>query len=211
MNRWRSTATSLPGVAYSIAAMSAAPPPLQVLTLVFLSWAAGTLAFGLWTRSWGTIQSGHFKVLWPVTAALAIIAALCAFNADVELPGGWLPAASLLMGAVTNAMLLGHWHLNQPRMGNKPILRLVWGLWIGLVAFAITEAFIASSASGLAMLATSVALAVTAFALILNAFVHHLVRTRSIMSATGILYLQILLCFVAAFTGSLGVLSQGRM
>jgi len=42
---------------------------------------------------------------------------------------------------------------------------------------------------------------------ILTAMVTHLVRTRSIMSATGVLYLEILMCLVAAFTGLLAALA----
>jgi hypothetical protein len=57
--------------------------------------------------------------------------------------------------------------------------------------------------AGAAPLAAVTAIAFAAFCGVLTAMVHHLVRTRSIMSATGILYLEILLCLVAVFTGSL--------
>jgi hypothetical protein len=114
-------------------------------------------------------------------------------------------AAAALLGTVTNAMLLGHWHLNQPRLGTKPIARLVWGLWVALAAFiaATVVLRLAGAGDGAGSVGAVVAVAFAALCGVLTAMVHHLVRTRSIMSATGILYLEILLCLVAAFTGSL--------
>lgn len=122
-------------------------------------------------------------------------------------------AAAALMGAVTNAMLLGHWHLNQPRLGTKPIARLVVGLWAALAVYVAAASTLIAlglrGGGGVRVLGATTALAFAVFAGVLTAMVHHLVRTRSIMSATGILYLEILLCFVAVFTGSLAALAPG--
>jgi hypothetical protein len=113
-----------------------------------------------------------------------------------------------LLGAVTNAMLLGHWHLNQPKLGTKPIARLVWALWAGIAVYVGGSVWLLLSRSGAGArglaLVTGIVFAV--FMAILTAMVQHLVRTRSIMSATGILYLEILLAFVSVFTGSLAAL-----
>lgn len=146
-----------------------------------------------------------------VPGAITALASLFVLAAGVDL-SGYAFAAAALMGAVTNAMLLGHWHLNQPRLGTKPIARLVIGLWGGLAVYiAAAGALIALGLGngGVRVLAATTALAFAAFAGVLTAMVHHLVRTRSIMSATGILYLEILLCFVAVFTGSLAALAPG--
>ena len=113
-------------------------------------------------------------------------------------------AAAVLLGGVTNAMLLGHWHLNQPRLGTAPIRRVVYGLWAGIVAYAAAAAYLATTGARGPALAT---LAVLAIIAVLTAMVTQLVRTRSIMSATGVLYLEVLLCFVAVFTGSLSALA----
>jgi hypothetical protein len=212
-----------------------------VLTVVFLSWMAGTAAFAAWSRLWGEIQPGHFKVVWLTTAGLGIaagfgyhpawiVAALAAATfasiyrgldrftgfvtgaAALAALGLGAPAyafaAGALLGAVTNAMLLGHWHLNQPKLGTKPIARLVIALWAGIAVFVGSSVWVlvgrtGAGVRGMAMV-TGIVFAV--FAGILTAMVQHLVRTRSIMSATGILYLEILLCFVSVFTGSLGAL-----
>ncbi len=118
-------------------------------------------------------------------------------------------AVAAMLGAVGNAMLLGHWHLNQPKLSTKPIARLVLVLLASLVAFiAATTLVLVGSPSGIRMLGGVTAIAFAVLAAGLSVMVRHLVATRSIMSATGVLYLQILLTFVAAFTGSLAALSS---
>jgi len=218
------------------------PPPTQVLTLVFLAWAAGTIVLAAVSRFFGEIGPGHFKVMWLVGAGISFaagfgyrpsfaIAGLCLITfmtiyTDSDKYTGLLTAAAslvalgagtdlrpeafavaLLLGAVSNAMLLGHWHLNQPRLGTKPIARLVWILWAGIVAYLAVTGAILAHPKGVQGLGAVTGLAFAAFCLILTAMVHHLVRTRSIMSATGILYLEILMCLVAAFSGTLAALA----
>lgn len=219
------------------------PPPTDVLTFVFLAWTAGTAVFAALSRTWGEIQSGHFKVVWLTTAAIAVAAgfgyhpawivaglALLTFAAiyrgasvdrvagiatglaaAVVLGLGTQPygyAAAAFLGAVTNAMLLGHWHLNQPKLGTKPIARLVYVLWAAIGAFVASSVWLLVSRTGAGVrgLAMVTGIVFGVFAAVLTAMVQHLVRTRSIMSATGILYLEILLAFVAVFTGSLAAL-----
>lgn len=116
-------------------------------------------------------------------------------------------AIAALLGTVTNAMLLGHWHLNQPKLGTKPIAGLVRAMWVALAAFLAGAALIYAGGQGVTALGAIVALSFGGFTAVLTAMVRHLVKTRSIMSATGILYLQVLLCFVCAFTGSLAALA----
>ncbi len=224
--------------------MVATPPPTEVLTLVFLSWAAGTIVLGALTRFWREVQSGHFKVVWLVSTGLSAaagfgyrpawgltalcLAAFAAIYQKADLIAGCIAAvaalfalstgsdlipeafaSAALLGAVTNAMLLGHWHLNQPRLGTKPIARLVWMLWASIVLFVGATVWLLGDATGVQLLGAWTAIAFAAFTGVLNAMIQHLVRTRSIMSATGILYLAILLCFVAVFTGSLSALARG--
>jgi hypothetical protein len=146
-----------------------------------------------------------------VTATAAVAGLI---GAALQQSDAWtlafVAAAGWLVGAVTNAMLLGHWHLNQPRLSTGPLRRIVLGLWAGVAVFAVACALLLvaglRSPAGIAALGATTALAFTVFAGVLTAMVTHLVKTRSIMSATGILYLEILLCFVAVFTGTLGAL-----
>ncbi len=227
--------------------LSDVPPPTDVLTLVFLTWAVGTIVGAAASRLWSEVGAGHFKVVWLLGTGLAFAAGfgyrlafllalacaasfgaiyrdadrvlgLCAAGLAIVLlavgtdlsPHAF--AAAALMGAVTNAMLLGHWHLNQPKLGTKPIARLVVALWAGVGVYVAAAAMMTAltlSNGGVRLLAAITALAFALFAAVLTAPVHHLVRTRSIMSATGILYLEILLCFVAVFTGSVASLTRG--
>lgn len=211
-----------------------------------IAWACGSTLFAAASRLGGQIDSGHFKVVWLVSAALSalagpahpaawLLAGVCALAFVLVWPGrdripglvaaagavgvllaagrplGFTLAAALLMGGVTNAMLLGHWHLNQPRLGTQPLMRLLWALWAGLALFGAASGVLVAQALDravdAAVLGGLTALAFTVFAAVLTAMVTHLVRKRSIMSATGILYLEILLCLVAVFTGSLGALA----
>jgi hypothetical protein len=216
------------------------PPATTVLALVLLSWTAGTIVLGAATRTGGRVDDGHFKVVWLVSAAMAVLAgfahhwvwalaALCAVTAwrrELTIPaaaGGlgalatarplaFAACAALLLGSVTNAMLLGHWHLNQPKLGTTPLRNLVRGVFAGVVAFAVACVIVLRDAldheRDTAIVGAITGLAFVSFAAVLAAMVAHLVRTRSIMSATGILYLAILLAFVAVFTGSLGALAR---
>jgi len=138
------------------------------------------------------------------TAAASVAVLARATHAD-----GTSMAGAALLGAVSNAMLLGHWHLNQPRLGTRPILRVVYAVWAGVALYTAAVLAKAIPSTGTAALGLWTALVFTVFTAILTAPVHHLVRTRSIMSATGILYLEILLCLVASFTGTLGALTRG--
>lgn len=217
------------------------PPPTDVLTLVFLSWMAGTAAFGAWTRLWGEVHAGHFKVIWLVVTGIAlaagfgyapawgvaalglltflaiyrerdretgVVTALVALSVLAVGAPAFGFAQAALLGSVTNAMLLGHWHLNQPKLGTKPIARLVYALWASIAAYGAWAVYlvITGSTGGVRGLALITGIVFAAFAAVLTAMVQHLVRTRSIMSATGILYLEILLAFVSVFTGSLAAL-----
>lgn len=181
--------------------------------VIWLVTAALGLAAGFGYRpAWGVAALAVltyvsiFRGLDPWVGAITAIAALVALGFGGP-PFGF--AVALLLGAVTNAMLLGHWHLNQPKLGTKPIARLVWALWGSLGTFIAAGALLTTlgGPDALQMLGGVTAIAFTAFSGVLTAMVGHLVKTRSIMSATGILYLEVLMLLVAAFTGSLAALA----
>ena len=153
--------------------------------------------------TFGSIYRAADRVVGSATGVLA----LAVLAAGVDLDPTSL-ASALLMGAATSAMLLGHWHLNQPRLGTQPILRTVYAVWAGVAVYAAAVVTLAVHSHGVAALGAWTAVVFTSFAAVLTAPVHYLVRTRSIMSATGILYLEILLCLVAAFTGTLAALAR---
>ncbi len=180
----------------------------------------------LTTAAIGIAAGFGYRPAW-IVAALALLTfaaiyrrsdriagAVTGVTAAVVLGFGAQPyafAEAALLGAVTNAMLLGHWHLNQPKLGTEPIARLVTALWTAIAAFVGSSVWllIVRTGSGVRGLAMVTGIVFGVFMAVLTAMVQHLVRTRSIMSATGILYLEILLAFVAVFTGSLAALVKG--
>jgi hypothetical protein len=123
----------------------------------------------------------------------------------------WLAAARLLvgaafLGAVTDAMLLGHWYLVQPGMARGPLLeqiRWLGGLWVPEVLLLIVPTGMLSVLGGsiddgyggllgwfwLACAVTTGGLViVTRLALKERAY-------SAVMAATGLLYLAILTAF----------------
>lgn len=181
---------------------------------------------GIWDPvAWGlaALSLVTFGALYrDLDAVAGAVASAAGAGLLVEVVGraldGGLPllafafASALFLGAVTNAMLLGHWHLNQPRLGTGPLKRLVAGLWAGLGAYTVAGVLLLldglQGAENVAVVGAITAVAFTLFTVVLTAMVTHLVRIRSIQSATGILYLEILLVFIAAFTGTLGALAD---
>jgi len=142
----------------------------------------------------------------PLIGTIGIIAA--ALNA-----GGpaWLAVARFLvgaafMGAVTDAMLLGHWYLVQPGLARGPLLELVkWTQWlcvpeivlllvpVGMVS--VLNGTINDNYNGL-LGWFWVACAVTTVGLVIVTRLALKERYYSaVMSATGLLYLAILTAF----------------
>ena len=145
----------------------------------------------------------------PVIGAIGIIAA--GFHAGHGGASDWLAIARFLvgaafLGAVTDAMLLGHWYLVQPGLARAPLLELVrWTgyLWVPEVVLLLIPVGMISVLDGhindnyggllgwfwLACTVTTIGLViVTRLAL----------RERyysAVMAATGLLYLAILTAF----------------
>jgi hypothetical protein len=144
-----------------------------------------------------------------LAAAAGLISGWPYALAVVELLSG-----AVLLGAVTNGMLLGHWYLNQPGLKPWALARLTNLSLIGTAASAIAGAagavlLMGASTEGAAFgLGTGAELAPAFFFiwLLLVAFTgvvvwmaHRCTRIRSIQSATGLMYVAILTAGVAEF------------
>jgi hypothetical protein len=123
----------------------------------------------------------------------------------------WLSVARMLvgaafLGAVTDAMLLGHWYLVQPGLPRAPLLELVkWVQWLVLpeVALLLVPTGMVSVLSGeiddgyngllgwfwVACAATTLGLALVTRAALRER------QYSAVMAATGLLYLAILTAF----------------
>jgi hypothetical protein len=59
-----------------------------VLTLVLMPWAAGSVAAGAWSQTWGVITRGHFRIVAWCALALAGMATFASFAATLGVEGG---------------------------------------------------------------------------------------------------------------------------
>jgi hypothetical protein len=119
-------------------------------------------------------------------------------------------ASGLLLGAVTTAMLLGHWYLNTPTMELAPLRRL-----LGLIAVALLlRALIAAVGAALVISQNPLTIADwTFFALrwlsglvapaVLTKMTWETLKIPNTQSATGILYAGVILVFVGELVSQL--------
>jgi hypothetical protein len=73
----------------------------------------------------------RLDVLAPVFGLAALVGAASFVGGDYALSLARLEIGALFLGAVTDAMLLGHWYLVQPGLGRDPIRELV--RWVGVL------------------------------------------------------------------------------
>jgi hypothetical protein len=124
---------------------------------------------------------------------------------------------TLLMGAVTHGMVLGHWYLNQPRLPIEPLkgssrlilasiaVSLVLGVATRgrLVEGSIASAVIILSSTSYWWVWLLLILAIAVFALMIRSTVW----IRSTQSATGLLYIAMIPAMAAQFVINLLVIS----
>jgi hypothetical protein len=142
----------------------------------------------------------------PVVGTIGIVASGVVDGSPVWLAVARLLVGAAFLGAVTDAMLLGHWYLVQPGMARGPLLELVrwtFALWIPetllwLVPVGMVSVFNGTIDDGYGGLlgwfwlacavTTGGLLVVTRLALKERAY-------SAVMAATGLLYLAILTAF----------------
>jgi hypothetical protein len=142
----------------------------------------------------------------PVFGVAALLAAAAADGGPYALTAGRLVVGAAFLGAITDAMLLGHWYLVQPGLSREPIRELVrWSAWIwpfevalylvptGMIS--VLNGTIDDGYQGLIGYMWMVC-AVTTIALIGVTWLALRERYYSaVMAATGLLYLAILTAF----------------
>lgn len=181
------------------------------------------IALAVLAVAFAAAQYVRGDVVGVVTGSLAGAAGAIALTLSAPHIEGWsdVPAAAalisgaLLLGAVTNGMMLGHWYLNQPglktwALGRLTTLCLIGVALSGAIGIASYAELTAASTEGavlgipgfgesfslvfffawLSMLGLTGAVAWAA---------RRCVQIRSIQSATGLLYVAILAAGVAEF------------
>lgn len=142
----------------------------------------------------------------PILGLVGVVAAGLAAGGPSWLAVSRFVVGALFLGAVTDAMLLGHWYLVQPGLARGALLELVrwtgW-LWIPEVALLLVPTGMVSAVTGeiddgyggllvwfwIACVVTTIGLVITTrLALRERAY-------SAVMAATGLLYLAILTAF----------------
>jgi hypothetical protein len=155
---------------------------------------------------------------WPrsglaVAAGLAGITALAVLAAagdtmSASLFTAQLILASLALGAVSDAMLLGHWYLVTPRLSPAPLLRMTWLLLIVLLLQALTFAIamlvvssgpLAGPIGWLTLLRVlagiGLPIGITMLAMLAS-------RAASLQASTGLLYIGLALVAAGSIAGA---------
>ena len=145
-------------------------------------------------------------VVAPLIGLVGLVAAGLAAGGPDALAVARTIAGALFLGAVSDAMLLGHWYLVQPGLGRGPLLELnrwlalTWPLEVGLLLWPTGMLSVLSGSVDDGWNGTLgwfwVACAVTT--LILTVVTKAALKERAysaVMAATGLLYLAILTAF----------------
>lgn len=167
--------------------------------------ALGALAGSIRRRTVDAFDP-RLDLLAPAAGIVALSAASIFAGGPVLLAAARLFVGAAFLGAVSDAMLLGHWYLVQPGLGRDPLRELVrWNAWLwpaevvvmlwptGMVS--VLNGGIDDGYNGL-LGWVWVACAVTTIALVGVTWLALRERYYSaVMSATGLLYLAILTAF----------------
>ena len=183
--------------------------------LLGLLLAANVLAF-VGSAVWSLEGAPGGRVL-TVLSSLTLAAALGVLNADTDPTGfsgevlaGDLTAAAVLGTAIT-AMLIGHSYLIAPGMSLTPLFRLLSALGVAVVlrmgveGYALlnwTHGHAFGNLGNDVLLWLPVRWGVGLLApLVLGGMAWQTARLRSTQSATGILYVVVIVCFLGELTG----------
>lgn len=169
------------------------------------------------------VQYSRTDLPGVVVGAGAALVGAAVLGAAATLISGWpssfaalqLLAGAVLLGAVTNGMMLGHWYLNQPGLKPWALARLT-ALALGavgaplVVGLAGVTKLAAASTSGAALgipgfgeafgaFFYAIWVALIAFTGAVVWMARRCIKIRSIQSATGLYYVAILTAGVAEF------------
>ncbi|MDG2428058.1 MAG: hypothetical protein P8M16_06480 [Acidimicrobiales bacterium] len=148
----------------------------------------------------------HLDAMAPLFGMVGLVAAGLADGEPAALSVARLLVGAAFLGAVSDAMLLGHWYLVQPGLARGPLIELVW--WTGLIwpfelavllwPTGMVSVLNGSIDDGYNGLLGWFWAASTIGTLILVLATRAALRERqyaAVMAATGLLYLAILMAF----------------
>ncbi|MEX1007002.1 MAG: hypothetical protein WD271_04060 [Acidimicrobiia bacterium] len=148
----------------------------------------------------------RLDLLAPIAGIVAVAGAAAFVGSDYPLSLARLEIGACFLGAVTDAMLLGHWYLVQPGLGRDPIKEmvkvvaalwplelLVWLIPTGMVS--VLNGSIDDGYDGLIGWMWIVASVTTIGLVVATWFALKERQYSAVMAATGLLYLAILTGF----------------
>lgn len=207
---------------------------LSVIALVVLHQTAST---ALWLTLLAVIVLTFFgSMVWllegapgsRLVLALALPASLAglvltSWEQTTPTPVGWLWADDLtsaaLLGSATTAMLMGHSYLIAPAMSLTPLMRLLAAIGVstlarvglavaGLWCWTGDAATVAEGTETMLLLIVRWAVGLVG-PLVLGWMAYETAKIRSTQSATGILYVVVILCFLGELTAQLLLYKTG--
>jgi len=158
------------------------------------------------TFSDGPEFPAHLDLLAPLLGVVALVAGGIHAGDPAWLSVARVLIGALFLGAISDAMLLGHWYLVQPGLARGPLIELVW--WSGLL-WPFELAVLLWPTGMVSVLNGTIAdgyngmlgwfwVASTAFTIVLIVLTRVALKERqysAVMAATGLLYLAILTAF----------------
>jgi len=158
------------------------------------------------TFSDGPEFPAHLDLLAPLLGVVALVAGGIHAGHPAWISVARVLIGALFLGAISDAMLLGHWYLVQPGLARGPLIELVW--WSGLLwpfelavllwptgMVSVLNGTIADGYNGMLgwFWAASTAFTIVLIVLTRMALKEH--QYSAVMAATGLLYLAILTAF----------------
>jgi hypothetical protein len=177
-------------------------------TAVWVALGTGALLACLGSVVWSLDGAPAGGLLAALTAVALAAALVLTRLPDTDSVGRLLAddfSSAALLGTSTTAMLVGHSYLTAPGLSLTPLFRLLIGLFVALAARAIVTGVgvwfwtadapsgILSEVSLFLMLRWAIGLVAP---LVLGVMAWHTARIRSTQSATGILYVVVIFCFL---------------
>lgn len=176
----------------------------RILVVAFVAGSGAYLVASVarWPRSGIAIGTG------VIGLAALVVLAVAGGSGNPGLFAGQLLLAGLALGAVTSAMLLGHWYLVTPQLSPAPLRRMMWvvlaALGLQVVLFGVAVLVVPGDAvSGslgpitwLRLIAgTLLPIVATVLALLAS-------RAASLQASTGLLYIGLALVMAGSIAGA---------
>lgn len=184
---------------------------VSVAVALLAAFAAMTVLWQalLWARARAASRVVGIAAVPVGAAGLVCIALDPAAHARPALAVFQLIAGAVFIGAVTDGLLLGHWHLVDRRLSREYLGRINTFFLAGCV-LAAAAALVGGTGGGQAradlspllgvgVLTVSIAVGLAALCALIGAFIRALVKENSLQSATGLFYLGVIMALAAEF------------